>query len=76
MDQQKYDKKRSPGFHEITEINPKGYEGYAARGVVYLRLGNDSKSQADIDKAVELNPQIREWIDREVQNIKAARNQK
>jgi len=43
-------------YTKTIELNPKDAEAYYNRGLAYKKKGNLKQSQADYEKAVELNP--------------------
>jgi tetratricopeptide (TPR) repeat protein len=49
-------------YNTAIELNPKLAAAYAARGIAHAAQGKEDAARADLKKALDLNPALRELV--------------
>ena len=60
-------------FTEAIEAYPEFADAYAGRGIARLMLGKEAEAERDIQKALELDPSLKDQIEKETDRIKQQR---
>jgi len=62
-------------FTKAIELNPKSARSYMGRGWTYLRMNDQAHANADLQKALQIDPTLQADMGKEVQGIQKGKRQ-